>query len=136
MSGKGGATRIIHWVPLMVFNLNPSRYAAPMEKPTLSDTRAQAVYAALRAIPPGRVTAYGTLAAYAGLPGYGRYVGRLLRDLPGDSSLPWHRVLRSSGRIAFPIGSHSFYEQKKCLENEGIPVNNGRVSMRHYQWQP
>jgi methylated-DNA-protein-cysteine methyltransferase-like protein len=47
-----------------------------------------------------------------------------------DRSLPWHRVLRSDGRIAFPDGSQGFREQSRRLRAEGVNVSNGRVRMQ------
>ena len=41
--------------------------------------------------------------------------------------LPWHRVLRSDGRIAFPAGSAPFDEQCRRLRAEGVVVEGGRV---------
>ncbi|MGB6143735.1 MAG: MGMT family protein, partial [Rhodanobacter sp.] len=40
------------------------------------------IYAAIAAIPPGRVASYGAIAARAGLPGRARLVGRLLGEVP------------------------------------------------------
>ncbi len=69
---------------------------------------------------------YGEVAARAGLPGRARLVARLLggNDDPG---LPWHRVLRSDGRIAMPEGSRGWREQSQRLRAEGVVVENGRV---------
>jgi methylated-DNA-protein-cysteine methyltransferase related protein len=54
-------------------------------------------------------------------------VARLLSQ-NDDPSLPWHRVLRSDGRIAFPIGSEGFAEQSARLRREGVEVSErGRV---------
>jgi methylated-DNA-protein-cysteine methyltransferase-like protein len=44
-----------------------------------------------------------------------------------DRSLPWHRVLRSDGRIAFPPDSAQFSEQVQRLRAEGVVVKDGRV---------
>jgi methylated-DNA-protein-cysteine methyltransferase-like protein len=44
------------------------------------------------AIPPGKVSTYGKVAAAAGYPLYHRAVARLLRTDPPDL-LPWHRVV-------------------------------------------
>ena len=59
------------------------------------------ILAAIRAIPRGQVAGYGEVARRAGLPGRARMVARLLSH-NDDRRLPWHRVLRSDGRIAFP----------------------------------
>ena len=84
------------------------------------------ILAAIRAIPRGQVAGYGEVARRAGLPGRARLVARVLSagDQPG---LPWHRVLRSDGRIAFPEGSVAFDEQVQRLRAEGVRVESGRV---------
>jgi methylated-DNA-protein-cysteine methyltransferase-like protein len=56
-------------------------------------------------------------------------VARLLSE-NGDPKLPWHRVLRSDGRIAFPPDSAQFDEQVQRLRAEGVTVVNGRVRGR------
>jgi methylated-DNA-protein-cysteine methyltransferase-like protein len=44
-----------------------------------------------------------------------------------DPKLPWHRILRSDGRIAFPPDHAQFAEQQQRLRSEGVLVENGRV---------
>jgi len=80
----------------------------------------------IRRIPRGQVMGYGEVAAKAGLPGRARLVARLL-GLNDDPDLPWHRVLRSDGRIAMPEGSRGWREQSQRLRAEGVVVENGRV---------
>jgi methylated-DNA-protein-cysteine methyltransferase-like protein len=87
---------------------------------------ADRILAAIRAIPAGQVAGYGHVARRAGLPGRARLVARVLRD-HGDPDLPWHRVLRSDGRIAFPPDSEGFAEQTQRLRAEGVDVRDGRV---------
>ena len=84
------------------------------------------ILAAIRAIPRGRVAGYGEVARRAGLPGRARMVARLLSG-NDDPGLPWHRVLRSDGRIAFPPDSDAFTEQSARLRAEGVWVEGGRV---------
>ncbi|WP_299342737.1 MGMT family protein [uncultured Pseudoxanthomonas sp.] len=84
------------------------------------------ILAAIRAIPHGQVAGYGEVAQRAGLPGRARLTARILSQ-NADPSLPWHRVLRSDGRIAFPEGSKAFREQSQRLRAEGVKVENGRV---------
>ena len=84
------------------------------------------ILAAVRAIPPGQVAGYGEVARRAGLPGRARLVARVLGQ-NDDPALPWHRILRSDGRIAFPAGSPGFDEQARRLRAEGVEVRNGRV---------
>ncbi|HEV2539459.1 MAG TPA: MGMT family protein [Frateuria sp.] len=90
------------------------------------------VYAAIAAIPRGRVASYGAIAARAGLPGRARLVGKLLGQTPSDIALPWHRVLRASGQVALPPGSRGFREQCRLLRAEGIEVKNGRVPLSRF----
>ena len=85
--------------------------------------------AAIRAVPRGQVAGYGEIARRAGLPGRARMVARLLSH-NDDPKLPWHRILRSDGRIAFPEDSPQFAEQVQRLRAEGVTVVNGRVRGR------
>ena len=55
-------------------------------------------------------------------------VARVLGEHSG-SGLPWHRILRSDGRIAFPPDSTGYLEQAQRLRAEGVDVRNGRVRM-------
>ena len=91
-------------------------------------TPAELILAAVRAIPRGEVAAYGQVARRAGLPGRARLAARVLAGNE-DPTLPWHRVLRSDGRIAFPAGSAERAEQARRLRAEGVTVANGRVRM-------
>ncbi len=91
-----------------------------------------AICAVIAAIPAGCVTSYGEIARRAGLPGRARLVGRVLGEATG---LPWQRVLRADGRIAFPPGSHAFREQVRRLAGEGVLVRNGRVDLHAFGWE-
>jgi methylated-DNA-protein-cysteine methyltransferase-like protein len=84
------------------------------------------ILAAIRAIPRGEVAGYGHIARRAGVPGRARLVARILSQST-DPGLPWHRVLRSDGRIAFPQGSRGYREQCRRLQSEGVQIANGRV---------
>ena len=96
-------------------------YATAMEPDAI-----KRILDAIRAIPKGQVAGYGEIARRAGLPGRARLVARLLGQNE-DRRLPWHRVLRSDGRIAFPEGSAGWREQSARLRREGVLVENGRV---------
>ncbi|MCE8018320.1 cysteine methyltransferase [Halomonas sp. MCCC 1A17488] len=79
----------------------------------------------LAAIPPGRVTTYGRIAAMTegGTP---RLVARALRELPDDHGLPWFRVITASRRLADHPGAH---EQRQRLVAEGVLFDaRGRVA--------
>jgi len=90
------------------------------------------ILAAVRTIPRGRVAGYGQVAALAGLVGRARLVGRVLAQSSGIARLPWHRVLRSNGCLAFPAGSASFDEQTRRLLVEGVLVRAGRIAPKFF----
>jgi methylated-DNA-protein-cysteine methyltransferase-like protein len=97
-------------------------YLNPMPAKSAADR----ILAAIRAVPRGQVAGYGEIARRAGLPGRARLVARLLAGNE-DPGLPWHRVLRSDGRIAFPPDHPHFDEQQQRLRAEGVDVRDGRV---------
>ncbi|NNF51950.1 MAG: cysteine methyltransferase [Gammaproteobacteria bacterium] len=90
---------------------------------------------AVAEIPKGRVCPYGRVAEVAGLPGRARLVGRLLGELTGRDELPWHRVLRADGSLAFPAGSRGFERQVAKLAEEGVNAATGRVDLVRFGWQ-
>ncbi|MEL4428929.1 MGMT family protein [Shewanella mangrovisoli] len=87
-------------------------------------------------IPPGKVSSYGKVADFAGLPGRARYVSKALKSAPEHLSLPWHRVLNSQGKISFEKHSVPFQEQMELLRIEGVTVNCGKVDLSEFEWQP
>ena len=93
-----------------------------------------AILRAIAAIPRGRVASYGEIAMRAGLPRRARLVGRVLGAYSAKK-LPWQRVLRSDGRIAFAAGSKGFRLQRTLLIEEGVVVHNGRVDLKRFGWQ-
>jgi len=98
------------------------------------DAAVAAIHATVAKIPPGRVSSYGEIATRAGLPGRARLVGKALGKTPDDVELPWFRVLRSDGRIAFPPQSRPYREQRARLLVEGVRVERGRVDLARYGW--
>lgn len=86
------------------------------------------ILALVRAIPSGEVRSYGAVARLAGLPRGARVVARVLARNE-DPALPWHRVLRSDGRIAMPMGSEGFDEQVRRLLAEGVVLTGGKVAV-------
>jgi methylated-DNA-protein-cysteine methyltransferase-like protein len=89
----------------------------------------------IRSIPRGCVACYGEIAERAGWPRRARLVGRILRESSDSAGLPWHRVLRSDGRLAFAAGSRTFREQVRRLSGEGVLVLGGRVDLQRHGWE-
>ena len=94
-------------------------------------SEALAIYQVISQIPHGRVASYGDVAKMAGLPGYARYVGYLLKSVPTDTSLPWHRVVRSDGTIP----QETFIKQKPKLMAEKVVLKGRKVSRASF-WNP
>ncbi len=100
-------------------------------------SRWQRIYRVVHRIPPGKVATYGQVAVLAGLPGHARQVGYALHALPGDTAVPWHRVVNTKGHIS-PRRSGTGWEieQRMRLEQEGVAVDPvGRLSLEHYGWR-
>lgn len=106
-----------------------------MSEPTASNVD-ERIWKTIVAIPEGKVCSYGVIADLAGLPGRARLVGKRMGFAPESWNLPWQRVIRSNGQIAFPAGSDKAIEQRERLQSEGVVVKNNRVSMKVYLWQP
>lgn len=94
----------------------------------------QIIMQIVASIPKGKVTSYGQVAKLCGYSGYGRYVGSVLKQLPHNTTLPWHRVINAKGGISFPADSKAYIKQLSLLSEEGIESKNGKVSMRIYGW--
>lgn len=93
------------------------------------------IYEIVRKIPRGKVATYGQIAALAGNPRWSRVVGYALHVNPDPEHIPCFRVVDRFGRVssAFAFGGENM--QIHLLENEGIPVTDGRVDLSVYQWQ-
>tara|TARA_R110000824_G_scaffold336_3_gene1927 strand:- start:84995 stop:85342 length:348 start_codon:yes stop_codon:yes gene_type:complete len=96
----------------------------------------QPIWKTVLAIPPGKVASYGQIADLAGLPGRARLVGRCMAYAPAAMQVPWYRVLRANGQLAFAAGSAASQKQTGLLQEEGVAVLKNRVKMDVFQWQP
>lgn len=98
--------------------------------------KAQKIWKTVCRVPAGKVSSYGLIADLAGLPGRARLVGSVLQFSPPEMSVPWYRILRSTGQLAFPAGSEQSVRQKLLLQEEGVIVLNNRVKLKQFGWQP
>ncbi|KAJ5726921.1 hypothetical protein N7493_005948 [Penicillium malachiteum] len=109
---------------------------------------ANAVYAAIQEIPPGKVTSYGHIALLLGEPQRPRQVGVCLKSLPASesgmefnsSTVPWQRVINSKGMISHR-GPGSAERQAEALREEGVEVTSDSmgemyVDFSRYGWFP
>ncbi len=101
-----------------------------------SSNKINKIWKTVLVIPKGKVASYGQIADLAGLPGRARLVGKALALAPKEMQLPWYRVLRSSGQLAFEKGSENAEKQKGLLQQEEVVVLNNRVKLKQFGWQP
>jgi methylated-DNA-protein-cysteine methyltransferase-like protein len=89
----------------------------------------------IKTIPPGRVSTYGQIAAYAGDPRGARQVSWVLYSSSRKDDLPWHRVVNSKGQISLRGSGHEM--QKALLQQEGIRFDEtDTIDLDIYLWQP
>ncbi|PJE54579.1 cysteine methyltransferase [Marinomonas sp. BSi20584] len=86
------------------------------------------VFHILSEIPKGECIAYGELAKLAGFPGHARQVGSLMKNLPKDTKLPWHRVINAQRRISFAENTDGYLRQKEKLEKEGWVIVGSKLA--------
>ncbi|GLP76963.1 putative DNA-methyltransferase [Mycobacterium antarcticum] len=89
----------------------------------ITDAQVETVRALVASIPSGKVSTYGDIADAARLSSP-RIVAWIMRT--DSSDLPWHRVIRSSGRPA----PHLETRQLELLRAEGVLAADGRVALR------
>ncbi|MCK5222323.1 MAG: MGMT family protein [Candidatus Aminicenantes bacterium] len=93
------------------------------------------VVSIIKSIPEGKVVTYGQVAFMAGKPNGARQISWILNSMSEKESLPWHRVINSSGKISLPEG-FGFEEQMYRLKGEGIEFDrNNRINLKKYLWQ-
>lgn len=92
----------------------------------ITEEQVETVRGLVANIPSGRVSTYGDIADAAGLSSP-RIVAWIMRT--DSSDLPWHRVIRASGRPA----PHLQTRQLERLRAEGVLADDGRVSLREYR---
>ncbi len=102
----------------------------------VSDSPAKRIYEAVKKIPKGKVATYGQIAAMAGNPKMSRAVGNALHKNPDPAGIPCFRVVNAKGELsgAFAFGGPGV--QQKLLEEDGVEVQNGRVDLQKYGFQP
>lgn len=92
------------------------------------------IYETVKKIPKGQVATYGQIAALAGSKRWARVVGYALHACPDPVGIPWHRVVKQDGSLAFDSVGGGRNLQKELLESEGVRFRAGKVIMKDYQW--
>jgi len=107
---------------------------------TISDREElfEQIYWVVKQIPPGRVSTYGAIAHYLGIPNGARVVGIALNRIRSEiHQIPAHRVVN---RLGYLTGKNHFptpHYMANQLRKEGIPVENDRIiHFSQYFWDP
>ena len=96
---------------------------------------AKKVYAAVKLIPRGKVSTYGAIAAYLGMPKGGRAVGNALHWNGEPIVTPCHRVVNSEGRLSGRFAFGGSGVQRELLSSEGVCVSeDNRVDLDEFGW--
>ena len=97
----------------------------------------QDVYEVVKLIPHGRVTSYGAIERYLGIPSSARMVGWAMNAAHTLPHLPAHRVVN---RVGILTGKHFFEtpnQMQELLEAENIEVVNDQIqNFKNYFWDP
>lgn len=96
------------------------------------------VYQVVRLVPRGRVTSYGTIAAYLGSKGSSRMVGYAMNGAHTvHPPVPAHRVVNRQGLLTGKFHFENPNRMQELLEAEGIAVLNDQViNFKHLFWDP
>jgi methylated-DNA-protein-cysteine methyltransferase-like protein len=87
----------------------------------MSNTFRHRVLHITRAIPEGKVLAYGEIATLAGSPRAARAVGNIMQSLgPDETDVPWHRVINRMLSISQRGSVARATLQRARLEAEGV----------------
>jgi methylated-DNA-[protein]-cysteine S-methyltransferase len=93
----------------------------------------RAVLRAEHAIPRGRVSSYGLIAARIEAPAAARAVGQALASNPFPLIVPCHRAVRSDGALGGFQGGPAM--KRALLEREGVAFDGaGRVAVRRFHY--
>lgn len=85
------------------------------------------VYEIVKAIPKGRVTSYGAIAACLGAKSSARMVGWAMNAAHQYKNIPAHRVVNRNGMLTGKIHFATPTSMQKMLEKEGIKIKEDTV---------
>ena len=110
----------------------------PMNRERNKESIYDAIYDVVRAIPNGRVSSYGAVAASIGAASGARVVGYAMNNCAGiKPKVPAHRVVNRNGMLT---GKHHFSPpelMQQLLEKEGVKVRDNQVvDFARLFWDP
>lgn len=89
---------------------------------------------AVKLIPKGKVTTYGAIALFLGMPETARAVGNALHNNPTPIVVPCHRVVNGQGSLAAHFGFGGSAAQAKLLAAENVIVKDDKVDLNIFGW--
>ena len=97
----------------------------------------QDVYEVVKLIPHGRVTSYGAIGRYLGMPSSARMVGWAMNAAHTLPHLPAHRVVNRLGILTGKNFFETPNQMQDLLEAENIEVINDQIqNFKNYFWDP
>jgi len=95
------------------------------------------VYEVARQIPYGRVTSYGAIANFLGMPKSARMVGWAMNASKNDDSVPAHRVVNKNGLLTGKNHFEGSNLMAQLLESENIKIYNNKITdFDNIYWNP
>lgn len=96
------------------------------------------VFDVVRLIPHGRVTTYGSIAAYLGARSSSRLVGWAMNASHGEiPTVPAHRVVNRNGDLSGKAHFASPNKMQELLEQEGVLIEDDRIiNFDEVFWDP
>lgn len=95
------------------------------------------VYDVVRLIPKGRVTSYGAIAKYLGMPRSSRMVGWAMNSAHSLNDVPAHRVVNRNGLLTGKMHFGTPEKMEELLNAEGVQVKNDQIiDFTNKVWDP
>jgi methylated-DNA-protein-cysteine methyltransferase related protein len=95
------------------------------------------VYEVVKLIPKGKVTSYGSIAAYLGAARSSRMVGWAMNAAHNKPEVPAHRVVNRAGLLTGKGHFEDPFAMQRKLEAEGIVVKGNQIiNFTDHFWDP
>ena len=95
------------------------------------------VYDVVKLIPKGRVTSYGAIAKYLGMPRSSRMVGWAMNSAHSLIDVPAHRVVNRNGLLTGKMHFSTPDQMEELLKIEGIEVIKDQIlDFKNKFWDP
>jgi methylated-DNA-protein-cysteine methyltransferase-like protein len=103
----------------------------------MQKTFSERVIEVVKAIPRGKITTYGHIAAFLGNKKGAIMVGWVLNKQKNNALIPAHRVVNRKGLLTGKMHFQGINLMQDLLESEGIRIEGNQVvNMEKYLWDP